>query len=302
MEDSFTNDYFQLYPSAFISYSPSENGAYQLSYSRRVDRPRADQLNPLPEWSTPLVSQFGNPNLQPQYTNSVEANYTKKFEKGSITAGVFYRLIQDEINQYIFIDRDDLNRLIMSSDNFDNSTAYGIEASASLKPTSWWSLNTSFDVFTRTQKSIAERLIVPTNVATVEDIITETVTVENVAFNGRIFNNFKVNEKLSFSAFGLYRGPSDGIQFDSKAMGMVNLGMRYNFVKNGTFTFNVNDIFDTMKARFESDRPFKQAGNWNWESQTIFAGINYRFGGNNYRALSRKQRDANEAEGGGGFF
>ena len=300
--ETFTNEYFQLYPSAFITYSPSEKGTYQLSYSRRVDRPSADQLNPLPQWTTPLASQFGNPNLQPQFTNSIEANYTRQIEKGSITAGVFYRLIQDEINEFLFIDRDDLNRIIMSSGNFDNSTAYGIEASLNLRPTSWWSINASADAFSRTQKSIAERLIVPANEATVDDIILETVTVDNLVFNGRIFNNFKVSDKLSFSAFGLYRGPSDGIQFNSKAMGMVNLGMRYNFIENGTFSINVNDIFDTMKAQFESERPYRQEGNWNWESQTVFVGINYRFGGGNYRALSRKQREANEAEGGGGFF
>lgn len=299
---SFNNDYFELYPSAFVTYSPSEKGTYQMSYSRRVDRPNPNQLNPLPEWSTPLVSQFGNPNLQPQFTNSIEANYTRRIIRGSITAGVFYRIIQDEINQFLFIDRDDLNRVIMSNGNFDNSTAYGIEASANLRPNSWWTINTSVDVFSRTQKSIAERLTVPSNIATIDDIVSETVTVENLVFNGRIFNNFRVNSKLSFSAFGLYRGPSDGIQFNSKPMGMVNLGMRYNFIENGTFSINVNDIFDTMKARFDSERPFRQEGNWNWESQTVFVGINYRFGGNNYRALSRRQRDANEAEGGGGFF
>jgi len=298
----FKNEYFEIYPSAFFTYSPSEKGTYQMSYSRRVDRPNPGQLNPLPEWTTPLVSQFGNPNLQPQFTNSIEANYTRQIEKGSITAGVFYRIIQDEINQYLFIDRDDLNRIIMSSDNFDNSTAYGIEASANIRPTKWWSVNASMDVFSRTQKSIAERLTVPANEATPDDIVSENVTVENVAFNGRLFNNFKVNDKLSFSAFGLYRGPQDGIQFNSKAMGMVNLGMRYNFVENGTISLNVNDIFDTMKAQFESERPYRQEGNWNWESQTVFVGINYRFGGGNYRALSRKQRDANEAEGGGGLF
>jgi iron complex outermembrane recepter protein len=299
---TFSNDYFELYPSAFLTYSPTEKGTYQVSYSRRVDRPHPNQLNPLPEWSTPLVSQFGNPDLQPQFTNSIEANYTRRFEKGSITAGVFYRIIQDEINQFLFIDRDDLNRIIMSNDNFDNSTAYGIEASANIRPTGWWTINTSVDVFSRTQKSIAERLTVPSSEATIDDIVRETVTVDNVIFNGRIFNNFRVNEKLSFSAFGLYRGPSDGIQFNSKAMGMVNLGMRYNFIENGTISVNVNDIFGTMKARFESERPYRMEGNWNWESQTVFVGINYRFGGNNYRALSRRQRDANEAEGGGGFF
>lgn len=299
---TFTNDYFELYPSAFVTYSPSEKGTYQVSYSRRVDRPRADQLNPLPQWTTPLVSQFGNPDLQPQFTNSVEANYTRQINKGSITAGVFYRFIQDEINEFIFIDRDDLNRIIMSSGNFDNSTAYGIEASANYRPTKWWSMNASMDVFSRTQKSIAERLTVPTSEATIDDIIVETVTVDNLAFNARLFNNFKVSDKLSFSAFGLYRGPQDGIQFNSKAMGMVNLGMRYNFIENGTFSLNVNDIFDTMKAQFDGERPFRQEGNWNWESQTVFVGINYTFGGGKYRALSRKQRDDNEAEGGGGFF
>lgn len=298
----FTNDYFEVYPSAFVTYSPTEKGTYQMSYSRRVDRPNAGQLNPLPEWSTPLVSQFGNPDLQPQFTNSIEANYTRRFDKGSITAGVFYRFIQDEINQFLFIDRDDLNRIILSNGNFDNSTAYGIEASANIRPTTWWTINTSVDVFSRTQKSIAERLTVPSSEATVDDIISETVTVDNVVFNGRIFNNFRVNSKLSFSAFGLYRGPSDGIQFNSRPMGMVNLGMRYNFIENGTFSVNVNDIFGTMRARFDSERPYRQEGQWNWESQTVFVGINYRFGGNNYRALSRRQRDANEAEGGGGFF
>lgn len=302
ISEILTNEYFQLYPSAFVTYSPSEKGTYQVSYSRRVDRPRAEQLNPLPEWTTPLVSQFGNPDLQPQFTNSIEVNYTRQIEKGSITAGVFYRFIQDEINQFLFIDRDDLNRMIMSSGNFDNSTAYGIEASANIRPTKWWSMNTSMDVFSRTQKSIAERLTVPASEATIDDIISENVTVDNVAFNARLFNNFKVSEKLSFSAFGLYRGPQDGIQFNSKAMGMVNLGMRYNFIENGTFSINVNDIFDTMKAQFDSERPYRQEGNWNWESQTVFVGINYRFGSGKYRALSRKQRDDNEAEGGGGFF
>jgi outer membrane receptor protein involved in Fe transport len=299
---TFTNDYFELYPSAFLTYSPTDKGTYQVSYSRRVDRPNPGQLNPLPQWSTPLVSQFGNPDLQPQFTNSVEANYTRRINKGSITAGVFYRIIQDEINQFLFIDRDDLNRIIMSSGNFDNSTAYGVEVSTNLRPTSWWTINASMDMFSRTQKSIAERLTVPSSEATIDDIITETVTVDNLVFNGRIFNNFRVNEKLSFSAFGLYRGPSDGIQFNSRPMGMVNLGMRYNFIENGTISVNVNDIFDTMKARFDGERPFRQEGQWNWESQTVFVGINYRFGGNNYRALSRRQRDANEAEGGGGFF
>ena len=80
----FENDYIELYPSAFFTYSPSDKNSYQLSYSRRIDRPGIGQVNPLPEWNTPLISQFGNQELRPQFTNSIETNYTRQFEKGTI--------------------------------------------------------------------------------------------------------------------------------------------------------------------------------------------------------------------------
>ena len=101
----FKNDYFELYPSAFFTYTPSEKNSYQLSYSRRIDRPGIGQVNPLPQFNTALISQFGNQELLPQFTNSMEVNYTRQLKKGSVTAGVFYRIIEDEIQQAILIDR-----------------------------------------------------------------------------------------------------------------------------------------------------------------------------------------------------
>ena len=77
----------------------------------------------LPEWNTPLISQFGNQSLLPQFTNSIETNYTRQLKKGSITAGIFYRIIEDEINQAVFVDRADLNKVVLSFDNFDNTSS-----------------------------------------------------------------------------------------------------------------------------------------------------------------------------------
>ena len=300
----FENDYTQVYPSAFVTYNPSEKNSYQFSYSRRVDRPGVGQVNPLPEWNTPLISSFGNQELLPQFTNSVEANYTRQLEKGSITGGVFFRIIEDEINRAVFIDRADLNRIILTFDNFDNTTAYGIELSSNYRSTQWWSINGSFDLYSQTQRSITERLDAPTNIATEEDIVTETVKVNNVVWNVRMFNNFRVNKKLSFSLFGLYRGRNKGVQFTQDVFAFVNAGMRYNFLEDNraTFSLNFNDIFNTMQFKFEGDRPFPQFGNFNWESRTIFAGLSYRFGGGKYRAKSRKQRDNDEKSGSGGFL
>ena len=292
----FENDYIELYPSAFFTYSPSEKNSYQLSYSRRVDRPGIGQVNPLPEFSTPLISQFGNQELRPQFTNSIETNYTRQLEKGSITAGVFYRIIEDEIQQAILIDREDPNRLILTHLNFDNTTAFGIELSSSYRPTEWWSINASFDLYSQTQKSVAESFDENQN------IVLSTVEVDNVAMNLRAFNNFKVSKSFSLSVFGMYRGKNKNIQFEMEDMLMVNLGMRYNFMEGrADFSLSYNDIFDTMFAQFNGQRPFLQEGQFNWESQQISGRLSYRFGGGKYKAKSRKRRDKDEKEGGGLF-
>lgn len=292
----FKNDYFELYPSAFFTYSPSEKNSYQFSYSRRIDRPGIGQVNPLPNWSTPLISEFGNQELRPQFTNSIETNYTRQLKKGSITAGVFYRIIEDEIQQAILIDRADINRLIFTNLNFDNTSSYGIELSSSYRPTKWWSINGSFDLYSQTQKSLAESFDAN------QDIVLNTVEVDNVAWSARAFNNFKVSESFSLSAFGMYRAKNKNVQFEMKDMLMVNLGLRYSFMENrASFSLSYNDIFNTMYAQFDGARPYVQRGRFNWESQQVSGQLSYRFGGGKYRAKSRKQRDKDVQEGGGLF-
>ncbi len=304
---AFNNDYFEVYPSAFFTYTPSEKNSYQLSYSRRIDRPGIGQVNPIKEWSTPLVSQYGNLNLQPQFTNSLEVNYTRmlKNKKGSITAGVFYRSIKDEINQAIFIDKSDISsgRVIITHDNFEDTSAYGIELSTNYRPTSWWSINGSFDMYSQTQKGIAETLTVPIETATLNDINVNVRTVDNIAYNFRMFNSFKVNKTLTLTAFGFYKGPNENLQFDVNAMYFVNLGARVSFLKGkGSFGVSFNDIFNTMKFGGTGTTPYEHQLQFEWESQTVGFNLSYRFGGGKYRAKSRKQRDNNEKSGGGGFI
>lgn len=300
----FKNDYFQIYPSGFLTFTPSDKNSFQASASRRVDRPSLRSVNPIREWSSPLTSSFGNTELQPQFTNSIEINYTRKLEKGSITGGVFYRIIEDEINQALFIDRLDLNKIILSYDNFDNTSAYGVELSSAYKPTKWWDFNASFDLFSHTQIGLTEILNTPSDqVPTVDDIFLTEIKVDNIAYSIRMSNNFKLTKKLTLSAFGMYRSEHESLQFKSKPMYFVNTGLRYSLLDDAaTFSFNYNDIFNSLKSSFESDTPYKQIGQFHWESNTWTVGISYRFGGGKYRALQRKSRDKNESSGGGGFM
>lgn len=83
---------------------------------------------------------------------------------------------------------------------------------------------------------------------------------------------------------------------------MTNVGARYSiFDGKGTISLNYNDIFNTMKARFTAVSPYRVEGQFNWESNTVYVGFNYRFGDSKFRAKKRKNRDDNEKDGGGLF-
>ena len=300
---SFTDSYTELYPSAFINFTPSEKNQYQISYSRRVDRPGLTQVNPIREFATPLISSFGNPNLVPEFTNSIEANYTRRFKIGSLTTGVFYRSITDQINRAVYVDRLDLNRIILTYDNFDNTDAYGIEIAGNIKPTKWWNINASFDLYQQTQQGRTERLLTDNSNATIDDIVVEEVEVDNTAWNLRMNNSFNATKRLTFQLFGFYRGQNRTIQFTAKPMYFVNTGARYSFAQgNGSISVNFNDVFNTMRFAFDGDQPFVQNGEFNWESQNVFIGLSYRFGSGKNQAMKRKRRDGNTKQGGGGLF
>lgn len=283
----YETDYLTLYPSAFVSYKFTDMKTLQLSYSRRVDRPGLNQVNPVREFSTPRITGVGNPELDPQFTNSIEMNYTHNFEKGSFTGGIFYRIIEQEINQMLLIDPEDPSRMLLTYMNWDDNTAYGFEVSGRYKPFNWWSINPSFELYSSTEKGVVGE---------------EYLEVESTAFSVRLSQSFNVTKKLTLQAFGLYRSSTELLQINPEEFYFINAGARYNFLKDkATLSLNVNDIFETQKFRFTSEIPYKQTGRFHGDSQTVYLGFSYNFGGGKNKALERKQRDDNTSEGGGIF-
>lgn len=303
-KDKFKDDYLNIYPSAFLSYTPTQTDFFQLSASRRVDRPNVWQTRPIRDYSTPRVIQVGNPELQPQFTNSLEFNYTKILGvKGSISAGAYYRVISDPIERTFFLDTSTPeaiaeNKMIMSYGNFDQSSAYGGEISANYKLTKWWDIQPSVEYYFRNQKGIVSILDQNTGLEKFENR-----EIDNGVFNARINNNFKITQNLRASLFGFYRGDSKGINAEMKAMYKIDAGLRYSFWENtGSLSVRFNDVFDTMKAAFIGDSPYRQKGEFTWESQSLFVGFNYMFGTAKNRAAQRKLRENNEVQKSGGFF
>jgi len=286
-EQVYEDDYVTLYPSAFLSYTPGEKNTYQLSYSRRVDRPGFSQINPIRQVTSPRLTVAGNPELDPQFTNSLEFNYTRKLgKKGSITSGLFFRRTVDEINQ-VFQEGEEPGSLFLTFTNFGSNDAYGAEFSSNYKFTDWWSTNTSFEIYGQTISGL---------------VGTEFAEIENTAFSFRTNHNFKATEALSFSLFGFYRSKTKDLQQDVDDLYFLNLGARYSFLEDNkaTLSLNFNDVFDTQEYRVIGGRPFEQIGTFKGETQTVYLGFSYRFGGGKNKALKRKDRDDDNA--GGGIF
>jgi len=298
--EKFDDDYITLYPSAYFTYNLNEKNTLQFSYSRRVDRPSLEQTKPIREFSTPLVTSLGNPELRPQFTNSVEVNYTKTLEKGSFTAGVFVRSINDQISRILYPDEADPSqeKQIMTFTNYDHNTAYGFEVSFNYKITKWWDIQPSIDFSSINQQGV---VFLYDPLTKTSSPLERKITVS--AFNGRMNSNFKVNKRLSFLLFGFYRGAVDGLQNNSHEMYKMDIGSRYTLLDNKmNISLRFNDVFNTMKYAFDTMYPYPQSGQFKWESQTVYLGLTYNFGGATIKNLQRKQREDNTNKGGGGMF
>ncbi|GAA3736767.1 outer membrane beta-barrel family protein [Flavobacterium ginsengisoli] len=299
-QDKFNDDYITLYPSAYLTYNLNEKNVLQFSYSRRVDRPSIEQTKPIREFSTPLVTSYGNPELRPQFTNSVEVNYTKTLEKGSVTAGVYVRSINDQISRTLSPDPNDPSgyKQILSYTNYDHNSAYGFDVSLNYKLTKWWDIQPSIDFSSIKQQGIVFEFDPATSTSSpLERSVTTT------AFNARMNSNFKPTKRLSFLLFGFYRGPVEDVQQNRHEMYKMDIGSRYTLLDNKmNISVRFNDVFKTMKYAFDGIYPYPQTGQFSWESRTVYLGLTYNFGGGKIKNLQRKQREDNTNKGGGGMF
>ncbi len=67
--------YFNLFPTAFVSYTPAEKWSMSLSYTRRIKRPSYYQLNPFVTYLDPHTLTVGNPALKPEFNHQVDLNF-----------------------------------------------------------------------------------------------------------------------------------------------------------------------------------------------------------------------------------
>ncbi|MET1260132.1 outer membrane beta-barrel family protein [Flagellimonas sp. DF-77] len=276
----FNQNLISVFPSLFLGYQRHQDSphSYQISFGRRIERPSFNQVNPIRQTTTPQILATGNMKLLPQFSNTLEANYRYAFTQGSLSMGLFYRYIQDEINRIGIFDQDDPNLLRLSYDNFDNNQAFGAEFGGSTSLTSWWRSSLNIELYTRQQRGL---------------IAEEPVSVRNGLVNVKWTQNFRLSDSFSASLFAFHSGPQEILQYELKSNTYFNMGLRYRFAGGkGSLSLNFNDVLGSRRFAFRTFRTVFQEGKFLRDTQQLYVGLSYRMGGK-LTSRSRRKRNSN---------
>lgn len=238
----FTNDYFNLFPSASLIYYTPKRNMFRLSYSRRINRPSLGRYNPFTDITDSLNIYSGNPNLQPELAHSVELSYNHSFKNGSFTTSAFYRQTSNIILPYTVVDSNGVG--FTQPQNFGNATTYGLEAIFTYNPFKFWSINL--------------------NVSGYELRIEETDPALNIQQNqftgyAKLINNFHLWKNGKLQITGNYTSPIAIPQGEQNEVYFIDLGFQQRIMKGqGRLALTVTDIFDTQQSGYRiSDANFQ---------------------------------------------
>ncbi len=274
--------YFNLFPNATFTYDLPAQNAIQLSYSRRITRPRYWYLNPFLSFSDARNPFVGNPDLDPELTHSVELAHLKYFEKGSISTGIYYRHTDDVI-QRVRVVTDETNALTLPQ-NLGIEDAFGIEFTYNYNIEKWWSVNGEFIFFRSIIDGMAEN---------------QNLDRDAYSYKTRLTSKMTIWKKLDTQFRFNYRGPIESVQGRSLAVYNLDFGLSLDVLKNkGTLTLSARDLLNTRKRRaFTSGENFDTYSEFQWRSRQINLNFNYRI---NQKKKRGGQRGAYDG-GGEGF-
>lgn len=264
--------YFKVYPSLHLSYKLSKSRELQLNYSKRVNRPEGDDLNPFAEYKDPTNIKVGNPYLKPELIHSVELGYQWKNDKISILPGFYYRYKYNGFTSISAPSPDNSSILITTLQNLSNDQAVGADVVVSGNVSSWVSSNFTANLFYNqidaSNLGYSDKRSTINWSANFNSIITlRSSTILQVS------SNYRSN-----------RLTPQGKTLPSYVM---NMGLRQEVLnKRGSIYFTASDIFKTLRQERDLDTSTLQIHSKTVSnSRILYLGFAYNFG----KSLKKKK-------------
>lgn len=260
------NAYEQLNVNLFPSLHVSRAfGTVQTkaSFSRRVNRPQEWSLYPYVTYIDPYNLKIGNPELNPDFTNSYEIGLTKPWSKGFVSMELYHRSTDEAVNRVRELQED--NTVLETPYNIASKKATGFESMWNLRPASWFNMNLSARLYDfRFNGNLEDGT---------------TLETQTLTWNTSASLNFYLPWDFHFQTTGFYYAPSVGPQGSTGSFGSVTMRLNKAFLqKNLTASFEVRDVFKTMRHAFTySDAAFELNNQFRFAPQIYKLTVSYKF-------------------------
>lgn len=258
-----TNDYARAYPTFHMSYQLTDTQTLRGSYSRRVQRPAPNDLNPFLTYQDPLNYRAGNPNLEPQETDSFEFSWQRRVQQTFYGATLYYR---DTQNAFTPVITDIGNGVLLTRpENLGARTATGVELVANGRLHSTLRYNASVNLF----RQEIDASNIPGGVSSEGEVVA-----------GRLNLNWQPTADDFVQLSGIWTGEQLLAQGSRDATQLINLGYRRKLTDTLAFQLTVRDLLDESKDVQTYETPaFTDRTERIFGGRVAFIGLTWNFGG-----------------------
>lgn len=232
-------NYINFFPTMHLQYSMKNELELQLSYSRRINRPRFWQLNSFAGLSDTRNLRVGNPDLDPMYTNSFELGVLKKAGKLTINPGVYY---QYSTGYFDFIQQQTPDGYFISTPlNLGTEKRFGAELSTIYNPFKWWRLSMDINFYQFSQDGAYQG---------------KTYEVSDKTWFGTIRSGIKFPKVVSVDLSFNYRARNKNVQAVTRPQYRANLALSKDFFQDKlSLILAINNLLNSQESRQTVDAP-----------------------------------------------
>ncbi|MEZ4963269.1 MAG: TonB-dependent receptor [Saprospiraceae bacterium] len=302
-DSSFTISYpFSLFPSVFVTRKLNDLDNIQFAYTRRINRPNFFQTMPFTDFSNSLIPRRGNPELKPEFINSLELSYQNVFVNGhNLLVSVYFKQVNDFITSYLDKEfNEDLQEevVLTSYANSNSSQAYGAEITLKNSFFNWLDLTTNVNLYQ--SKVDASNVETDLEISRLSWFVKENMQVKLPAgLTLQLSGEYR--SKASFTPDSGNRmpwqpGPTNTAQGYSLSNWYVDASLKKDFLdRKASLTLNVNDIFATRRNGTYTNSPgvFIQDSENTRNPQVFRLNFSYRFGKMDTSLFKRKNMKQN---------
>ena len=233
LKNEVKRSYLDFFPNLSISQAIDSNNQMGFSYSRRIDRPSYQDLNPFRFYLDQYTYQEGNPFLRPQYTEAFEISDT--YKKSTFIS--FNFSWTRDVSTQVILQNDTTKVSKVTSENLNNLYSFSLTYSRPFHPFNWWTinlnLNSNYNKFTTNSANILGSL-----------------QKSKVSGSLNITNSLTLPDNWSAEVNAFYNAPAVYGYLEAKSQYAINAGIQKSFwKKKATVKLGVDDIFKTNSFR-----------------------------------------------------